>query len=1280
MKGLLKRLLKYLVYLGAGLMIMLAVAVGLFRLLLPRLPEYQDEIKEWASAAIGVQVEFSGMDARWRLRGPELTFEGAELSSRDEPGTVLRAEEVSVGVALLRLLRDRELTADRVYIRDSTIEVSVDEEGGWRLQGVPVDELGQLRRGAGQGGDVTVVGEDIRFEFRRPDLDAPLVVAVPALRFRRDEAQQGFEASLELPRSLGERLEVAASRRYTVARSPWQIFVEGAALDAAGLSRLAPEGWPRSATGELDLSLWADIAQGRLRSATANFRAADITPGEERSGEFLSAEGRIEYTRSGEGWLLVAENLELETPAGPWPRTSLELHVGEQVPGRAAMITGSASWLRLDDLRRVAAWLPEEARTRVDELAPSGVLTDLAFTLPRGESGQGRYSVSAGMEEVGVDAGERWPGVGRFTGALRADQSGGRLEIDSAGMSLDLRQWLDDPVALERAVGTIVWRRNERGTTLLTDNILLRNRDFASESSLQLTLPAGGESPVIDLQSEFSVPDIGRAQPYLPEELIIPPLYRWLSEALIAGRVTGGTARVSGPLDRFPFEGGEGTFRIEGRVEDGVFLYSDLWPVVQDLDADVVVDGPRLSSTRNRAVNAGNRVVDARIEIPDLREPVLSIDAHATGTLASIRRFSLESPIAGVFGGHLEGVEAEGDASFDLLLTYPITDRDNYEFSTTIHSTGGTVEIESLPAPVTDLSGTVTVTRDSLAAEALEGRFLGEPVAIELSRSADGPYTATATARGTVTERGLAEDFGFGFAPRLLDGTTAYVATVNFPRKDAEEPLPLSVVVDSDLRGMAVDLPAPAGKAAGDRRDLSFNIEFPGEGVIRSRGRLERELRWDVSFGLGETGWDFDRGTLTVGGAAAEQAETRGLHIAGELARLDFDEWLALTAGGEGPGIGERIRSIDLRLGGLTILGNRLASHHVVVNRSALDWAARIDGSEVSGSVSIPYDFDGGRPLVLDMERLLLPAGDENEAAAGEAEPETARDPRTLPPIIVRAAEFAFGKRRLGRLEAEFLKTGSGLAGAIESRSDSYYVTGNAGWVIDETDARGQRSFVTARLTSSNAQQTFRELDYLAGIESESLRAELDVSWSGGPRHDFLESLDGSVNVEFGTGQLDDVEPGAGRVFGLMSFVALPRRLSLDFRDVFDKGFGFDAITGTFRLEDGEAYTCDLSLKGPAADVGIVGKAGLVDKQYEQAAVVSANVGNTLPVVGAVVAGPQVAAALLLFSQIFKKPLQEMGQLYYEIEGAWDNPAIESSDAQTFAATSAMAGCLDAAR
>ena len=150
----------------------------------------------------------------------------------------------------------------------------------------------------------------------------------------------------------------------------------------------------------------------------------------------------------------------------------------------------------------------------------------------------------------------------------------------------------------------------------------------------------------------------------------------------------------------------------------------------------------------------------------------------------------------------------------------------------------------------------------------------------------------------------------------------------------------------------------------------------------------------------------------------------------------------------------------------------------------------------------------------------------------------------------------------------------------------------------------------------------------------------VDVSWPGGPGMNFLSSLDGEVKVRLGSGQLNEVEPGAGRVFGLMSIASLPRRLSLDFSDVFERGFGFDKINGEFILDDGVAYTCNLSLEGPAAAIAIVGNVDLVEREYDQTALVSANFGNTLPVVAAGVAGPQGAGAMLLFSGRFEGPVQ----------------------------------------
>jgi len=238
-------------------------------------------------------------------------------------------------------------------------------------------------------------------------------------------------------------------------------------------------------------------------------------------------------------------------------------------------------------------------------------------------------------------------------------------------------------------------------------------------------------------------------------------------------------------------------------------------------------------------------------------------------------------------------------------------------------------------------------------------------------------------------------------------------------------------------------------------------------------------------------------------------------------------------------------------------------------------------------------------------------------------------------------------------------------------------VIGSGQWIFDESEPSGSRSSIMASLKSTDVKATMQRLDYEPGIVSDDLSMLLELDWSGGPNDKMLESIDGEVKVRIGTGQLEEVKPGAGRVFGLMSIAALPRRLALDFRDVFGKGFGFDKIQGTFTLVDGNTYTCNLSLESPAADIGIIGRAGLVTRDYEQTAVVSASFGNALPIAGALVAGPQVAAALLIISQIFKKPLQEVTQVYYGISGTFDEPIIESVTPEIFSLSGAMTGCID---
>jgi uncharacterized protein YhdP len=160
-----------------------------------------------------------------------------------------------------------------------------------------------------------------------------------------------------------------------------------------------------------------------------------------------------------------------------------------------------------------------------------------------------------------------------------------------------------------------------------------------------------------------------------------------------------------------------------------------------------------------------------------------------------------------------------------------------------------------------------------------------------------------------------------------------------------------------------------------------------------------------------------------------------------------------------------------------------------------------------------------------------------------------------------------------------------------------------------------------------------------------------------------MSHVGGDVSLHATKGSLLDVAPGAGRMIGLLSLSALPRRLTLDFRDVFNKGLAFDDIKGDFVVIDGNAYTDNLKLTGPVAEIGVIGRTGLRDHDYHQQAVVTSEPSNLLPTVG-LLGGPAVAAALLIFTRVFKEPLKGLGRVSYCVSGSWQEPSVERLTAE----------------
>jgi len=222
-------------------------------------------------------------------------------------------------------------------------------------------------------------------------------------------------------------------------------------------------------------------------------------------------------------------------------------------------------------------------------------------------------------------------------------------------------------------------------------------------------------------------------------------------------------------------------------------------------------------------------------------------------------------------------------------------------------------------------------------------------------------------------------------------------------------------------------------------------------------------------------------------------------------------------------------------------------------------------------------------------------------------------------------------------------------------------IAGTGIWSIINDE---QHSEFNLTLNAASMKTMLETFNYdVAAIEEGETKLTLDAQWQGTPVDFSLNNLDGTLDMEIRKGRFTDINPSTGRLFGLLSLQTLPRRLSLDFSDLFGKGLAFDNIEGHFIIENGNAYTNNLAMTGPSVNINISGRTGLVQQDYDQIATITPKITDSLPVASALFGpiGIGVGAVIFLASEIFNSLPEKIDTLLrkqYTITGAWDDPQV----------------------
>lgn len=1249
-----------------------ALLISLAKLALPWLAAHPEKIAAYLSQTSGTKVMIESATAEWdaqlqiRVNGLRLgeASGGLEIASAR-----LRIDPFGF-VPSRRWLRDIEILAPEL----SLIYVN----GAWIAQGlgqrndVNANLASQLRLLEAIG-QITI--RDARLNIHTPS-GALLMLqkADVALRRRGDR----LLAALQFPTpelATVTTPQLPARQSQIIVRASWQPSSQSAEIylntESAQLNVLAElfslfqqrDVLPRreldALSGELDLSAWISLRAGKLAGGTVQLRARD-----ERNQSSLDFNI---HSSDGQKWPGELRFTDQHVPlfaAFDEPHQHLQIH-----------LAAHDAPLSLHALSRaIGAHAPLHLASLLSKLDPQGRLTDAHFALSWDAknnadalASQPNWRAILNLQALEFKVVERAPGVRNLDLQLHLDAQGAHVNAQGKEFVLELPNSFRKPILVQSmALQGALWPQPEGW----------REGFFAELTDVQLSAPGYDATAYVRFEKwpqqtaqmtasiDVSRGDISQAGQFWVKKNMSDKAIAWLDAALIKGQTGVAKAIYRTPLARaeFPFYAAQGRFEADFELKRSRIRFSPDWPVVDVKEGEFTLLNNSISARRVHGEIGGNPVKELNGNVSNFKEPVAQFSVQGGEDFAHLLTLIRQSPIGKNFGANFVNLQGSGQSRVELDLRIPLKPGlGEQKIIGQAALEGVRLSNTDWQLELADVKGRVDFDRLGLHAKSLTAMQFGLPVkasiALGESHTEQSDLLVDGIISGPIPPKELFAQEPI-LAPILstVSGQSDWLVRVKTLRDRSKlvaptasetppafGPSQTTIELSSDLRGVAIDLPEPLGKRASQTRPLRLSIPTESQ----SARALVLDIAGNVRFlaQLGNAERDF-RGVLSLGDSMVGEMPEKGLRIRGAVEQLDMGAWAPLVGGTAASGA---IELADVQIQANS-LGGAFAALPGAMRFNATPvpegWEVQIDASAAKGTLKL-HGLPGAQTLTAQFDHLYLPE------VSGGSSIDWTLDPSVVPIVHLYVADFSIGTAKLGVTRVESFPTREGMRiDLLESKSPNLTLSGAGDWVTSsaENTSRFKLSF-----SSPDLGRMLAGLGFSGHVAGGQTLAQLDAHWPGSPTNFALARLSGTLDVWVGEGRFLELSPGAGRLFGLLSLRELPRRLALDFSDFFSSGMSFSEIKGSFDFQSGNAFTQNMLIKAPAADISISGRTGLSTRDYEQIAQVRPKVGM-LPLVGALAGGPAGAAAGLLAQGVLEGEKTLAAE--YTIRGTWEAPEV----------------------
>lgn len=1014
--------------------------------------------------------------------------------------------------------------------------------------------------------------------------------------------------------------------------------------------------------GQLASALRLNFERGQLTKSQLDFDAKDlkVTLSKEQAAIAVAhLNGRLNLQSwKGHGYELRIPQVSL-TLADSAPNFFRDWRFA-YLPAKAKQLAQAEVEVSTFDLQLLPTFaryapLSPEQKTSLEGLNSSGQLKSLLYQWQGTWDAPAQYQLKLGLEKASWKAPAPWPSVRGLTADVLLDQQQGQLNIDSPQLQLLLPSVFEQALDDLNVKAKLSWQGASQKRAFRLEQLALSNRDVKAAFKGRYQ-QQGGRSGYIDLIGDLGMVQAKAVAAYLPKQLD-PITTDWLKHAFLAGVVPKTRFELRGDLQDFPYaDNKKGLFRVASDLQDVKLLYGPGWPTVDQINGKMVFEGRRMDITASSASILGTKVVSAKVAIPELDnlDPQLSVEGLVEGETRGFLSFLTASPLDESLGDIARALDVDGRGALTLGLKIPLQHVVDTKVNGRYTFAENTIKARGSIPLVEKVRGDLSFNEQSATMRQGHGWGLGGEALVNVHPDAKGNGIEVEI-NGRADARKAAAFYELPLQDRV-SGSTDYRLLLS------SRPEGLAAQLQTNLEGVAVNLPAPLGKAAADGRSLRLALTplraNKEQWVINYQKGLGANLFFTP--GLKET--LLERGQINLGSQNTPKVDRPGLWLGGHLPVLRWSEWQTLLGEGANNKAIE-VDGLNLTVEAFEWQSRRWPSLSVDVRRNQQRWTGQV--SSPLGQGEMVADFSGAGYVEANLKHLTWP-DPKVEAAAVAVVPiaETASwNPATWPQLILNVEHLYRGGRDLGRLKVRGNPLADGYQlGELQLANPDGDLSGQLSWQKNKAVLAGKAQL---NLNAKDMGQWLNRWGKGDLLRRGSGHFKADFNWVDKDLTPPMAGLNGAWHLEGEKGVLLKVNPGLGRLLGLINLESILRRAQLDFRDVFNEGLSFDKIASSAQIANGIMTLSAFHMVGPAVGISMDGQANLVTEALNLRLRVVPSVSSGVAVAAGTLVNPVVGLSIYLLQQVLSNPVGKILTYTYFIGGRWSQPEVKTVDPET---------------